>query len=76
MVVKVGEEVNKDWIRWVEYHKELEVVSINGQIYLKINTPCSKLINGLCTVQENKPELCRKFDCGDEEYKDFKFLIQ
>ena len=74
MVIKINEKVTDDYKTWAGYHG-IEIIDIKGQLYAKINNTCSKLINGLCSIQDNKPRLCKEFDCEQEGFKEFKILL-
>lgn len=74
MVVRIGEPVNGDWIRWAGYH-DLEVIRLQGANFLKLNQPCRHLKNNICAIHANKPELCKKFYCEDPAYQAFKSLL-
>lgn len=76
MIVEIKEKVTEDYIRWAEYHYGVEVVDIKGHYFLKLDTPCRKLVEGQCSIHDTKPELCRAYDCEDPNYKEFKFLVE
>ena len=74
MVIQIGEIVTPDWIRWAEYHG-VKILNIKGRYFIQINNECDKLVNGKCAIQGIKPELCQRFYCQSEEYKEFKPLL-
>ena len=50
---------NKDMERWLKFHK-IEIK--NGSII--IYNKCDKLTDdGLCSIYEDRPQLCRDYDC-------------
>ena len=74
MVIRINEYVTDDYKYWASLHG-IEIVNIKGFNFARINDKCSKLRNGRCTIHDNKPNLCKKFDCEDKNYDDFKVLL-
>jgi Fe-S-cluster containining protein len=74
IVIRIGEKVNADYMKWAEYHG-LDIVFVSGAYYLRLDIPCQKLVDGKCSIEANKPDLCRAFDCNADGFKDFKFLL-
>ncbi len=64
------EKPTDDFIRWVSYHKKAHVVFYSKlQRYaVRIDIPCSKLRNGLCSIYESRPQDCRDYNCEDSRY--------
>jgi Fe-S-cluster containining protein len=56
--------------RWIEYHG-LKVIENEMGAFIKINNKCSQLKDGKCSIYEDRPDVCRKYDCGDNK----EFLI-
>jgi Fe-S-cluster containining protein len=54
--------------RWLKYH-DVEYIENNMGTFIKIDIKCSKLKDGLCSIHENRPDICRKYFCEDN--KDF-----
>ena len=54
--------------RWLEYHG-IEVIKNDIGTFIKINNKCSKLKDGKCSIYEERPNVCRKYNCEDN--KDF-----
>jgi len=44
--------------RWLEYHGELQ-----GEMFV-LDVPCRMLEDGECTVYDQRPEACRRFEVG------------
>ena len=61
-------EQDLDIIRWIELHG-IEVVDNSHGRFIKIPLKCSKLRHGKCTIYDNRPEMCKVFDC--ENFKEF-----
>jgi len=59
-----------DFIRWISYHKKAHVVFYPKlQRYaIRIDIPCSRLKNGLCSVYEARPQDCKDYSCEDLLY--------
>lgn len=74
MVIRISEKVNEDYKRWSGYHG-IEIVEIGGHNFAKIDTPCDKLVEGRCSIHEDKPELCKAFDCEQDGFKPYKKLL-
>ena len=51
-----------DHKRWVELHG-IKVVEVGVKDYAEFPIPCKMLKDGLCTIYENRPDLCRRFKC-------------
>ena len=54
--------------RWIEYHG-IEYIENEVGTFIKINNPCVNLKDGLCTIHDTRPDVCRKWFCEDN--KDF-----
>lgn len=52
--------------RWIEFHG-ISVVRIKDQDYLKINNPCENLKDDKCSIYEDRPDVCRVYDCKDNQ---------
>ena len=74
ILIRISEKVNDDYKRWAGYHG-IEIIEIEGHNFAKIATPCDKLVNNRCSIQETKTELCKAFDCEQEGFKPFKKLL-
>ncbi len=59
----LGIEPDEDVKRWMELHN----LEVNGKM-LKINQPCSKLVNGKCSIYEQRPNNCKNYDCNEIDY--------
>ena len=60
-------KITNDTRRWIELHKGLSVVLIKGLGFIKVEIPCSKLINNKCSIYEDRPDNCRNYECKDNE---------
>jgi Fe-S-cluster containining protein len=47
---------------WVELHG-VKVVSEGKFLYAEFPIKCKKLKDNLCSIYENRPDLCRRFVC-------------
>ena len=74
IVIRIGEKVNDDYLKWASLHG-LEIIDIQGYYYLLMEKACSQLKDGICMIQDTKPELCKRFDCNADGFKEFKFLL-
>lgn len=75
MIVNISENVSADYKIWAEYHNGISVIDIEGIKFLKIDTQCSKLKDGKCSIHEFKPLLCKTYDCEAPGYEAFKHLL-
>lgn len=66
------EVLTDDHKRWLELHKGIHVI---GWDTLKIDIPCSALKDNRCTIYEDRPKICRWYDCDSYENKKFKHLL-
>ena len=76
-IVRIYQKFEKDELIWWEYHGIEAKKSINLDAhYIDFPIPCKHLKNNLCDIWENRPQVCRDFDCNDPIYVDFKKRIQ
>jgi Fe-S-cluster containining protein len=61
-------EDSEDIKRWIKYH-DIEFVKNSKGTFIKIHNKCSKLKDGKCSIYEDRPEICKIFNC--EEFKEF-----
>jgi Fe-S-cluster containining protein len=61
-----------DHIRWIQLHGlKVDVAPVGDALYygVEVSTPCRELrrIHGqyVCGIYENRPEMCRNYDCTD-----------
>jgi len=62
IILPLGIFLDEDDIRWVEYHG-LGVIEKDGKQQIKINHPCSKLVDNKCSIYEDRPEICQIYIC-------------
>ncbi len=68
-----------DQIRWFLIHKDVWIfIDHDDSWNIQFNTPCENLKEGLCTVYETRPQICREYSSENcERFGDgdsFKFL--
>ncbi len=69
MYIQINKEKSeKDYIRWVNLHENIQVVKRKGYWYMKIDLKCSKLKNGKCSIYKDRPKLCKEYDCTDPNF--------
>lgn len=49
-----------DLARWLGFHGKVR----GGRV--RLETPCSKLVSGQCSVHADKPKVCRDFEVGGD----------
>lgn len=69
--VNFRETINMDYRHWVGLHKGITCVKVNGIWYAKIESPCTKFVDGKCEIHDTRPQICRDFDCENEFTKQF-----
>lgn len=52
----------KDHETWAKYHG-LKIVKFMDKKYVQFDIKCQKLVNGRCSIYENRPEMCRRYYC-------------
>ena len=63
ITLPLGMIFDDDDVRWIKYHG-IEIIEKDGRQWVKINNPCSKLINNKCSIYENRPFNCKVFFCS------------
>ena len=58
--------VDADTKRWIKYHG-LSLKKVRGELYVDIDRKCSKLIDGKCSIYKKRPNVCREYDCKDNQ---------
>ena len=54
--------VDDDVKKWLEYHG-IKTEFKNPLTYIRIPLKCSKLKDGKCSIYENRPQVCRDYNC-------------
>ena len=49
--------LSEDETRWVELHPGIKVEGLS----VRIDTPCSALKDGQCSIHEDRPQICRNY---------------
>jgi Fe-S-cluster containining protein len=62
--LNLGVIKDPDARRWLEYHGELQ-----GGMFV-LDTPCRMLEDGDCSVYDQRPEVCRRFEVGSDACRD------
>ena len=62
IILPLAVKPDEDIKRWIELHN-LKIFYKGEIVYLKINHKCSKLINGRCSIYEQRPNNCREYEC-------------
>jgi len=58
-----------DDIRWYLLHEGVSIFVEDGDWYIQIDNRCKALTaEGLCSVYENRPRICRKYKDGECEF--------
>ncbi|MCS7204127.1 MAG: YkgJ family cysteine cluster protein [Leptospiraceae bacterium] len=74
-----NEETIENYL-WYLYHRNIEVyLDHNDQWQLLVKTPCENLLpNGLCSIYEKRPKICREYDPSScsRVGKDYKVLFK
>lgn len=60
IILPLAVVLNEDQKRWVELHEGLKVLHNN---VININNKCSKLVDGRCSIYEDRPNNCKEFIC-------------
>ncbi len=56
-------------IRWFLLHEGISVFVEDGDWYVQVDNPCKALTSkGLCSVYENRPRICRKYNLAECEH--------
>lgn len=45
-------------------------VKPGGRIIARINGPCENLVNGICSIYNQRPQVCRNFEFGSDACQD------
>ena len=53
----------KDWHRWVNLHEKARIIREGKDWYLRLELKCSKLKNNRCSIYNNRPKLCKEYNC-------------
>ena len=54
-----------DQAMWFEYH-DIKVVDKKGGKAAILPIPCRYLKDGRCLIYENRPQVCRDYNCEEE----------
>lgn len=55
-------KAERDYIRWYLLHGGVEVfIDHHKHWFIKVPTPCDMLKEGLCTIYETRPDICREY---------------
>ncbi|MBN1501499.1 MAG: YkgJ family cysteine cluster protein [Spirochaetes bacterium] len=61
-----------DHIRWYLLHENIEVfIDHENCWFVKFQTPCTKIKNGLCSSYESRPKICRDYP-NEENHCEFE----
>ena len=58
IILPLAFEPNEDIKHWIEFHN----IEVKGKM-IRIKNKCEKLVNGKCSIYENRPENCKNFFC-------------
>lgn len=68
--------MDPDMLVWVELHgiaikyvKMVQGKESYMQPYADFDIPCTKLKNNKCTIHKTRPDLCKRFECDRERWK-------
>ena len=64
VLVGFGEEPTWDVKYYLSLHQGLEVIFEKGKWWLKIDSPCTKLINNKCSIYKDRPDVCKLYECN------------
>ena len=53
------DQMSEDIKRWIELHG----LCVEGD-YVRVDVPCSKLLNSKCSIYETRPNVCRDYECN------------
>jgi len=56
------ELLDYDHKRWAELHG-IKVVEVGVKDYAEFPIVCTKLKDNLCTIYDDRPDMCRRFKC-------------
>lgn len=62
---------SKDVRRWIELHG-IKLVEKDGGLFAHIPSPCSKLKDGMCSIYEDRPDVCRSWPSSQAEIDNLK----
>jgi len=59
----MNSNVKDDEREWINGHELCEIVEKDGRLHLRIETKCKYLKNNKCSRYDNRPKICREYDC-------------
>ena len=68
MAIWFYKKPNKEYIRWANLHKKVEIIKENNGWQLRFESKCSKLKNNRCSIYKNRPKLCKEYKCWEKEF--------
>ena len=51
---------------WLAMH-DVEIVFSHGLLCARIEQPCSRLVDGKCSIYDRRPQMCRDYKCERED---------
>ena len=60
--------VDYEDIKWYVFHKNVWVyIDFSDDWYVQFNSPCINLVDGQCTIYDERPPLCKDFPISECE---------
>lgn len=63
MMLPLAYDVIEDHKRWAELHKGVSIIKRDGISFMRVDTECSKLVDGKCSIYKDRPNVCKEYFC-------------